>query len=351
METIKVKGGALECLVVVGGQLNQLHSYLPADNVFIITDHHLYHIYGQEFPGFPVYVAEPGEQSKTMESARNIFYWLMEKGAGRNAFILGIGGGMVCDLAGFVASVFMRGVKYGFVATTLLAQADASIGGKNGINLDGYKNIIGTFNQPAFVLCDTGMLRSLPQEEIKSGLAEVVKHALIADKNMFGRIAENPGSIFRLEESMINYLVSRSVHIKSGIVSRDEREAGERRKLNLGHSWGHAVEKTDAIPHGKAVSIGIAFAAHLSEYIGCLKEDQRKQIVSLLESIGLPTSTTTNPMTIFRAMVKDKKRENARIHFVLIAGIGQVSVEPISLSELEAFVQTLKGSDTPGQTH
>lgn len=321
----------------MGESIGNLAEHLPAGNVFAITDENLYRHYPECFKDMPVFVLKPGELSKTVASIEEACRWLMTQGAGRDAFILGVGGGVVCDIAGFVASVFMRGVDFGFVATSLLAQVDGSIGGKNGVNLDGYKNIIGTFNQPRFVICDTNMLHTLPAAEFRNGLAEVIKHALIADREMFDYLLNHHTDILKLKPEAVNYLVKRSVEIKATIVSADEREQGERRKLNLGHTWGHAVEKTDGIPHGQAVSIGMEFAAGLSVKKGLLAPDERDELIKLLRIFGLPTSTLTPAVNIFEALLKDKKKEKEHIHFVLMDGIGQVRVEPIGLSELQTF--------------
>lgn len=317
--------------------MESVRNHIPDRQVYIVTDDNIYGLYRTSFPDFPVYVLKAGEKSKTLDSAADICKWLMEHGAGRDAFLLGIGGGMVCDITGFTASIFMRGIGFGFAATSLLAQVDASIGGKNGVNLEGFKNMMGTFNQPHFVLCDTFMLQTLPEAELQNGLAEVVKHTLISDKKMFMWIRENIHKILQLDNELINRLVSHSITTKSEIVSRDEVEHGERRKLNLGHTWGHAVEKTDGIPHGQAVSIGLAFAARLSEHKGILTREERLLILDLLTSLGLPVITRTDPAKVFQALVKDKKRESGHIHYVLMNGLGDVSVERIPLDELKQF--------------
>lgn len=324
--------------VLVGESIDNLAVHLPSGNVWAITDENLYYHYRKYFNGMQVYVIEPGEQSKNFGAIVSVCRWLMEQGAGRDAFILGVGGGVVCDIAGFVASVFMRGVEFGFVATSLLAQVDGSIGGKNGVNLDGYKNIIGTFNQPGFVICDTKMLHTLPPAEFKNGMAEVIKHALIADREMFDNILNHHMDILQLQTEVVNYLVKRSVEIKAAVVSTDEREQGERRKLNLGHTWGHAVEKIEGIPHGQAVSIGLAFAAKLSEAKGILSADERNQVVSLLKTFHLPVETKTTQIKIYEALLKDKKKEKGHIYFVLMKGIGKVKIERMSLSELQEFL-------------
>lgn len=342
MDTIFLKGRFRNSRILVADQLELLEELLPGKEVYIITDHHVHQLYGDQFPAFPVFPIAPGEASKTMQTVSHICRWLMAKGAGRDAFLLGIGGGVVCDITGFAASVYMRGIDFSFVATTLLAQVDGAIGGKNGVNLDGYKNIIGTINQPHFVCCSTGMLHTLPEPELQNGLAEAVKHTLIADKKMFATIRDNTEKILALDDELITKLVQHSIRVKSDIVGRDEIEEGERRKLNLGHTWGHAAEKTDAIPHGQAVSIGLAFSATLSEHKGLLKPEERREIIALLNALGLPVQSMTAPDKIFYALVSDKKREGSYVHFVLMDGIGSVVVEPISMEELKAFIQTLQ---------
>ncbi len=341
METILVKGRYRNSRILVGEKLELLEEHLPAEEVYIITDPHVKQLYGDVFPDFPVYVTAPGEVAKTPETVARICRWLIDVGAGRDAFLLGIGGGVLCDVTGFAASVYMRGIEFGFVATTLLAQVDAALGGKNGVNLDGYKNIMGTFNQPRFVVCGTAMLHTLPEKELQNGLVEAVKHTLIADKKMFMEIRERVEDILALDEEMIKKLVSHSIKVKSAIVGRDEIEEGERRKLNLGHTWGHAVEKTDGIPHGQAVSIGLVFAATLSEHKGLLKPEERQEVINLLHTLGLPLQSFTPVERLFDALARDKKRKGTHVHYVLMNGIGDVVVEAISLEEVGRFARSV----------
>jgi 3-dehydroquinate synthase len=338
MEKITVAGLQSNSDILVGESVDKLPDYLPDTKVFVITDGHILHTYGHLWKGTPCYSVKPGEKSKSLGTAIEIYRWLISQNADRSSFILGIGGGMVCDLAGFVASTYLRGIKFGFVATSLLAQVDASVGGKNGVNVDGYKNIVGTFNQPAFVLCDTSLLKTLPSEELRNGLAEVVKHALIADNEMFDLIEQQTDAILNLDPGMINYLVSRSVKIKSAVVSSDERETGLRRVLNLGHTWGHAVEKTEGIPHGYAVSIGLVFAAGLSVAKRYLLQRDKERLENLLIRLGLPLLTYANIHELFDALLKDKKKEADHVHFVLMQGIGKVVVEPISITDIRDYI-------------
>lgn len=338
MEVIKVDAKEASSQIFIGERLTNLYMYIPHNNVFIITDTNVDKIYRKTFPNLPTFVMKAGETYKNLSTVSEIYRWLLDHGADRNSFIVGIGGGVVCDLAGFVASTFMRGVNFGFVATTLLAQVDASVGGKNGVDLDGYKNIVGTFNQPKFVICDISMLKTLPYVELVSGLAEVVKHALITDRSKFEYIEKNSDSILALDLSMLEYLVTRSVKIKADIVAVDEREGGLRRVLNLGHTWGHAVEKITGISHGQAVSIGLVFAAKLSHNKGMLSEIEKDRVVNLLSKLGLQTQSSANPAEVLEVLQKDKKKIGSGVHYVLMRGIGAVEVLEISFDELKKYI-------------
>jgi 3-dehydroquinate synthase len=337
MEKITINGISGSSTIIIGNAFDKVLEMCPRQNVFIITDYNVANFYKSIFPDFPVYEVAPGEKSKELHSLVPLFHWLLENGADRNSFILAIGGGVVCDLAGFIASTFMRGIKFGFVATSLLAQVDASVGGKNGVNLGGYKNIVGTFTQPEFVLCDSAMLKTLPEVEYTNGLAEIIKHALIRDAEKFAFLEANQKSIMSRENSSVDYLVSRSVHIKASIVQADEREHGERRLLNFGHTWGHAIEKVAQVPHGQAVSIGMVFAADFSVKLGLLTVEKRDRIVTLLKNYGLPVLSDYNKHEVFDAMLKDKKKQNNRMHYVLLEDIGKSLVKDIEIEELREF--------------
>ncbi len=324
--------------VYVGDCTHMLEKLLPTENVFILTDRNVAHHHRDKFPDFPVYELHPGESSKDLTALEDVYQWLLTQGADRNSFVLGFGGGVVCDIAGFVAATFMRGVQFGFVATSLLAQVDASVGGKNGVNLRGYKNIVGTFTQPGFVLCDTSLLHTLPRDEFINGMAETIKHALIKDATKFGLLEKYNVDIVKQNKTQIDELVRRSVQIKSNIVQADEREAGERRLLNFGHTWGHAVEKVTGIPHGKAVSIGMAFSAHLSEKMTDLSAGEKERILQLLPRYGLPVTEDFDRKEVLGAMLKDKKKEREGVHFILLETIGKAVVRKIPLDIMEKFV-------------
>lgn len=341
MDIVNIKGKYSDSQIVIGESHKNIETYLPHKNVFIIIDSNLMQLYGEEIPEYPIFTIEPGETSKNLEVIGNICSWLLSEGANRKSFVLGFGGGVVCDITGFVASIFMRGIDFGFVSTSLLSQIDASVGGKNGVDLDGYKNIIGTFTQPKFVICDTEMLKTLPPIELSNGLAEMVKHALIADKAKFELMENSISELLACNEEVLGNLISQSVRIKATIVAADEREGGERKKLNLGHTWGHAVEKVTGLPHGQSVSIGLEFAALLSVSKGLLSNNNYLRIMNLLTSLQLPISADVNPSLIFQALIKDKKRVSESIDFVLLNGIGIVTVERLAITEIEEFYKSV----------
>ncbi len=337
MEQITIQGKNGLSTILVGESVANVENYINSASVFVISDKNVASFHKDQFPNYPVFLADPGEKSKEFPVIAQIWQWLLENGADRNSFLLAIGGGVVCDIAGFVAATFMRGIPFGFVATSLLAQVDASVGGKNGINLYGYKNIVGTFTQPEFVICDTELLNTLPEDEYINGLAEVLKHALIKDHQKFLYLWENKTAVLKRNRDVIDSLVTQSVKIKAAVVQADEREKGERRLLNFGHTWGHAIEKVSKIPHGQAVSVGMVFAANFSVSLGFLETDQRDKIIKLLEAYGLPVVANLDNNVVFDAMLKDKKRENQFIHFVLLNNIGKAFVKELGIEDIKKF--------------
>jgi len=228
----------------------------------------------------------------------------------------------------------MRGIKFGYVPTSLLAQVDASIGGKTGINFQGYKNIIGVFNQPQFVICDLDVLQTLPVEELKNGLIEAVKHGLINSPSLFEFIEANWPRILEGDKGAISHIVVNSIEIKSKIVTLDELERGERKKLNLGHSYGHAIESLSAISHGRAVAIGLMYAANLSVEMGFCFTDVPEKIETLLHALKMETTCTLPMEEIVQHMLKDKKRKQDEIDFVFINNIGEVTINSIDFKLL-----------------
>ncbi len=341
MKTIEIHGQTNISKIAVGESLDNLGKYLADNKAIIVTDSNVKRLYAWRFPTCPVIEIGLGEKIKTLDTVAYIFKKLVEAEIDRSWCIVGVGGGIVCDITGFAASTYMRGVRFGFVPTTLLAQVDAGVGGKNGINFLGFKNMVGVFNQPDFVLCDPAVLKTLPGKELANGFAEIIKHAAIGDSELFAFLEENYSAALLLDEKIIEKLVFDSVSLKSAIVNRDEKEKGERRKLNFGHTIGHALEKVQHIPHGRAVSIGMALAAEISVKRGLLEAEQARRLSQLLDKVGLPTWISGSRAKVIAALGKDKKREGAGIHFVLLKAIGEAVIVELPFAELEEMIHVV----------
>ncbi len=334
---LETPGG--KCCIAVGEPISNLKDYCNAEKVAIITDANVRRLHGSRFPKAEVIEIGTGEGNKTLATVETIYGKLLEMEFERGSLIVGIGGGIVCDVAGFAASTYLRGVRFGFVPTTLLAQVDASVGGKNGVNYHSYKNLVGRIEQPEFVLCDFDLLKTLPQRELRCGFAEAVKSGAIADAGLFSYLEERGAEALALHRTTIEKVVHDSLAVKIAIVGRDEKERGERRKLNFGHTVGHAIEKiSQNVSHGEAVAIGMAAAANLSVAKGKLAAKDAARLSSLLGKLGLQTEMELDGASVIEAIRKDKKREGEKINFVLLEGIGKAVVEQVSLEELEAVL-------------
>jgi len=336
MKQITIKGSASDSQLLVGESFKNFKQYLPNKQVIVLIDDKVNKLYGEYFKAYQVIEIGQTEKIKNLSTISFIMEKLLEYKADRSAFLLAVGGGIVCDIGGFAASIYLRGIEFGFISTTLLSQVDASVGGKNGVNHEGFKNMIGVFNQPKFVICDPNMLNTLDTDDLNCGFAEIVKHTIIDDAEMFNFLEANVEKALGVDHEVIEKLVYNSVEIKAGIVGRDEKEKGERRKLNLGHTYGHAAEKVLGLPHGNAVSVGMVVAAKLSLNKGLLAQSEYDRIIALLTALKLPTTITSKKDEIIAALDMDKKREGNTIHFILIEKIGQVCIESISLDELKA---------------
>lgn len=338
MKSLEINGITGNSKILVGEKLQNLKKYIPSDKFVIITDCNVNKLYRKDLPVCDIIEITTGEQIKNLDTVQSIYSKLMDVEADRSTFIIGIGGGIVCDITGFVASTYMRGVRFGFVSSTLLSQVDASVGGKNGVNFHGYKNIIGTFNQPEFVICDISLLNTLPQKEVLCGFGEIAKHAFLGDSSLCDFLEKNYQKAHALDEEVISRLVYDSVVIKSTIVNMDEKEKGERKKLNFGHTFGHAVEKTTGMLHGQAISVGMVVAAKLSHQKGLIPHQDVIRIEELLKNLRLPVTVMTNKNKMLDAIKKDKKRKGMDIDFVLLNSIGNAVIEKISIKELEAII-------------
>ena len=344
MKSISINSAIGNSKILIGENLVNVSEYLPENKkVVIITDEKINAVYGHQFPKADLIITIPqGESNKSLKTLEYIFDKMADAEIDRSSFVLGIGGGIVCDVAGFAAAIYMRGISFGFVSTTLLSQVDASVGGKNGVNFGGYKNLVGTFSLPEFVICDPEMLKTLPQNELISGMAEVVKHGLIADANLFEFIEQNTDKIRKYDLNVLTRFVHDSVIIKSNIVNEDVKEKGVRRILNFGHTIGHAIEKNTGMQHGMAISIGMVMAAKISVARELISKSDADRIISLLEKIGLPVTLPVDPTILLDAIKRDKKRDRDEIHFVLLTKIGKAFSENISISELKLLLNDLR---------
>jgi 3-dehydroquinate synthase len=270
-----------------------------------------------------IFAFTPGEKSKTLETISKLAESIVNSGFSRKDAILALGGGVVGDTAGFLASILFRGIPYIHIPTTLLAMVDSAIGGKTGVDLEAGKNLVGTITQPKAVFIDTKYLDTLPEKQIRSGLGEIIKYGIIYDKKFFDFIDKNMEKIFKLEESIINHIIKRSVEIKQEVVEKDEKESGLRMILNYGHTYGHALEKQSnyTLLHGYAISIGMVIINKMAVEEGLLKESEAEKITQLFKKAGLPTTCMKKPS--FKDLATDKKRDGNCINFVMVRKIGK----------------------------
>ncbi len=338
MQTLQIQNSTL----YIGESYQNLDKYLPKNQIIIVTDENLLKYYGAFISQYEYIVIPTGEEIKSWETVAFIVNALLEKGADRSTFLLGFGGGIVTDIIGFVASIFMRGIRFGFVATTLLSQVDASLGGKNGVNFQEYKNMLGVFNLPEFVICDAEMLHTLPQKEVRSGFGEIIKHALIKDADLFEFLEQNTSKLLDLDRGAIEEVIWKAVNIKSEVVEKDWKEKGERKILNFGHTLGHAIEKNSNFTHGESVAVGMYWAGQWSFRKGLLCCEDLLKIKQLLEAFHLPTNYNIPYEIIVKCIQKDKKKQGSFIDFVFLTAIGQAKVISLPMLELLAELKEEK---------
>jgi len=273
------------------------------------------------------YLLPDGEKEKTLKNVHKIIHKMLEEGFGRDATLISLGGGVICDIGGFTASIFMRGINLIQVPTTLLAQVDASVGGKTGVNNNYGKNLVGSFYQPSAVVCDTGFLSTLNDKEISDGLAEVIKYGLIYDDIFLEWLKENLQKILKQDQSALDYAIQRSCQIKAEIVSTDEKEHSIRAILNFGHTFGHAIELQTGYnewSHGQAVAVGMMLASKLSAKMSLLTNAEIERVQEILAEAGLPTEPPAIAADDFiKSMQSDKKVKGRQIQLVLLKKIGE----------------------------
>jgi 3-dehydroquinate synthase len=287
-----------------------------------------------------------GEEAKDLGTLEAVYHRFAAVPLGRDDLVVALGGGVVTDLAGFAAATWHRGVAVAHVATTLLAQVDAAIGGKTGVNLAEGKNLVGAFHQPVAVVADTATLATLPERERRSGLGEVAKYGFIADPDVLSLLEYNPRSAVEGDPELLTDIVLRSVRVKARVVAADEREAGERALLNYGHTLGHAIEALSgygAYRHGEAVALGMVFVARLGERLGVSEPGLAERTVALLRPLGLPTGgLDLDPDLVWDALTRDKKARGG-VRFVLCVAPGKaIVVDQPDRALVEEVLRTLR---------
>lgn len=318
------------------GRVEQLLAELTAGRrIIVITDDTVHLHYFGFISQYEHITIREGEAAKSIETIANVYSELIRRGADRTTMLVGIGGGIVTDITGFVGATYMRGVDFGFVATTLLAQVDASIGGKNGVNVGGYKNMAGTFCQPKFVICDVTMLRTLPYREFRAGFAEIIKSAIISNPILFKELEGVSIEFFKHDYEALEAVVRATIKIKLDIVSKDERESGLRRVLNLGHTIAHAIESgaNGRYNHGEAVAIGLIAIAEMACKNNLIHPDDAKRIVNLCRCYDFEMDCIY-VTSLISSITKDKKRENDKLHLIVPRAIGKVEDMVVTFDEL-----------------
>ncbi|WP_142686255.1 3-dehydroquinate synthase [Chitinophaga polysaccharea] len=330
-----------ETTYFLGASLMELGNHVNRQRTVLVIDENVEYYHGHHLHNWNKIVVPAGEELKNMATVERIIDGLISYEADRKTMLVGIGGGMLTDVAGFAASIYMRGIPFGFVPTTLLAQVDASIGGKNGVSHGKQKNLLGVIRQPEFIFFDYALPLTMPAEEWHNGFAEIIKYACIMDAALFDYLENNKEKALARDVEVLQYLVEKSVAAKTKVVLEDELENGPRRWLNFGHTLGHAVEKLEHIAHGKAVAIGMVAATRFSGKLMNLPADQTVRLIKLISDYQLPVAFSSDKDAVFDIFKLDKKREKDVIHFVLLEEIGKATTMPIPIAELKLLLQEL----------
>ncbi len=345
--TVKINVGGGYDVKIGSGILSKCGEYISAVTgvcrAAIITDSNVERLYlktavkSLEDAGFSVdcFVFPAGEESKNISTLSNILEFLAERSFTRSDIVIALGGGVTGDITGFAAAVYLRGINYIQIPTTLLASVDSSVGGKTAIDLTAGKNLAGAFKQPKLVICDVDTLSTLPSEEFANGMAESIKYGVLFSDLLFSQLSKDLSS-----DSLIE-TVARCVEFKGIVVERDEFDNGERKLLNLGHTIGHAIEKCSnfKIAHGHAVAIGMAMIARAGEALGITKIGTAALIEKALVKYNLPINTDFDTDALVRASLSDKKREGAKITLILPLEIGKCTLKNEPVTELEKYIK------------
>ena len=314
--------------------INNYLNDVDQNNIFFLVDNKVFELHKTLFqPNKNTLLIKSTEDSKSIKNVSSLIEKILKLGGNKKSYIIGIGGGIVCDITGFIASIFMRGIRFAYVPTTVLSITDAALGGKNGVNFNHIKNLVGTINEPNFVLVDLCFLDSLKENEFNDGFAEIIKHACIASPELFKK----------LEKSLISYesrdllseILKESISIKLNIVSKDINDLTLRKILNFGHTFGHAIEAKYKFSHGNSVSLGMIYACQISNKLGYLSDEKVNRVKNLLNKFGLPVDVSKiNVSEILHLIQKDKKAKYNNIDFIVLRDIGRAEILNIKISDL-----------------
>ncbi len=332
-------GKKVECYFDIDVQ--NLHNIFKKENTVIITDENLFNLYANKLDGFFIIKIESGESVKNRETIEKITDVILDFDLDKSGWVIGLGGGVVTDIAGFVAAVYKRGCNLALVPTSLLAMVDAALGGKNGVDVGIYKNMVGTIYQPQYIFFDYNFLITLPFLEWTNGFAEIIKHACIADENMFAFLESQNIFSIQKEKSTVAALVERNVHLKMMIATQDEFDMHDRQLLNFGHTLGHAIENLYQISHGQAISIGMVADCALSEKISGFNFEDSARVAKLLAQYELPVDINADYDNIFEIIKKDKKRRNNEINYVFLEKIGSPVSQKLPLEILKENLENI----------
>jgi 3-dehydroquinate synthase len=326
---------------LIGESVESLQQFHAIDKTIILIDETVYNLHATKFEGYTVIQIKATEKNKIQASIDNIIEQMLVLNVDKSWMLVGVGGGVVTDMAGYAASIYKRGIKLGLIPTTILGMTDAAIGGKNGVNVGVYKNMVGTMHRPTFVLFDFSFLDSLPKAEWINGFAEIIKHACIKDAAMFEELAKHDIDFYIQNKQEIALLIEKNIAIKTDVVLKDEFEKADRYLLNFGHTFGHAIENTNNLPHGHAVSIGMVIAAKISKEVNNFSSTYIETLTNILQQYGLPVSLKINVKEAYDLLRKDKKVSGDAINFVLLNKIGEASVQKITFTKLESLIDQI----------
>lgn len=320
----------------VDADFKDLDKLVDRSKTIIITDENVFNLHKPTFKNWNLIILKPGEEYKVQATVDAVIDQLIAFQADRQTTLVGVGGGVVTDLTGYIASIYMRGICFGFVPTSLLAMVDASIGGKNGIDVGEYKNMVGIIRQPSFLFYDLSFLKTLPDAEWSNGFAEIIKHACIIDKKLFSLLEKSKLSGVKRDKQLLREIVLKNIKIKTGIVKSDEFELGDRKLLNFGHTLGHALETQYELTHGQAVSLGMVFAAWMSEkHLGFTDAGR---LENTLQNYGLPVRALFDVNKVFKILKMDKKRVSKKMNYIMLYQLGKGCIKQVEVDALHAEI-------------